>query len=91
MIKVLDNIAGWLYGLFGSTYTLPEPFNCKVDLNPFKSPWISIEDDIPDYHEEIVALSSFGKKEVIWRTIYSKEGFKEKGITHWFPMPEDPC
>ncbi len=91
MIKILDDIAGWLYGLFGSTHTLSEPFNCKVDLNHLTSPWIYIEDKIPDYYEEIITLSSFGKKEVVCLPSYSKELCKGKGITHWFPMPEDPC
>ena len=70
-----------------------------------KSPWISVEDDLPCNHEELLkSPKSYRTKPVIVRFDNNMHGFaymtkipnkwewfnKIKGITHWMPIPELP-
>ena len=70
-----------------------------------KSPWISVEDDLPCNHEELLkSQKSYRTKSVIVRFDNNMHGFlymskihnkwewydKIKGITHWMPIPELP-
>ena len=75
-----------------------------ADEHP-KSPWISVEDDLPCNHDELLkSHKSYRKKSVIVRFDNNMHGFlymskihnkwewydKIKGITHWMPIPELP-
>ena len=70
-----------------------------------KSPWISVEDDLPCNHEELLkSPKSYRTKAVIVRFDNNMHGFlymtnipnkwewadKIKVITHWMPIPELP-
>ena len=71
-----------------------------ADENP-KSPWISVEDDLPCNHEELITLDEKRTKYVIAKihcyTILSRM-YKLDGKWHWekdepmywFPIPESP-
>ena len=67
--------------------------------------WISVEDDLPCNHEELLkSPKSYRTKAVIVRFDNNMHGFlymtkipnkwewfnKIKGITHWMPIPELP-
>ena len=75
-----------------------------ADEHP-KSPWISVEDDLPCNHEELLkSPKSYRTKAVIVRFDNNMHGFlymtkihnkwewydKIKGITHWMPIPKSP-
>ena len=75
-----------------------------ADKNP-KSPWISVEDDLPCNHEELLKTpKSYRTKSVFVRFDNNMHGLmymtkipnkwewfnKIKGITHWMPIPELP-
>ena len=75
-----------------------------ADENP-KSPWISVEDDLPCNHEELLkSQESYRTKSVIVRFDNNLHGFaymikidnkwewlnEIKGITHWMPIPKLP-
>ena len=75
-----------------------------ADENP-KSPWISVEDDLPCNHEELLkSQESYRTKSVIVRFDNDLHGFAYmvkidnkwewlngiKGITHWMPIPKLP-
>lgn len=75
-----------------------------VDEN-IKSPWISVKDDLPCNHDELLkSQNSYRTKAVIVRFDNNMHGFlymtkihnkwewfdKIKGITHWMPIPELP-
>ena len=75
-----------------------------ADENP-KSPWISVEDDLPCNHEELLkSQESYRTKSVIVRFDNNLHGFAYmvkicnkwkwfngiKGITHWMPIPKLP-
>ena len=70
-----------------------------------KSPWISVEDDLPCNHEELLKTpKSYRTKSVFVRFDNNMHGLmymtkipnkwewfnKIKGITHWMPIPELP-
>ena len=71
-----------------------------ADKNP-KSPWISVKDDLPCNHEELITLDEKRTKYVIAKihcyTILSRM-YKLDGKWHWekdepmywFPIPESP-
>ena len=73
-----------------------------ADNHP-KSPWISVEDDLPCNHEELLkSQESYRTKSVIVRFDNNLHGFaymvkidnkwewlsRLDGITHWMPIPE---
>lgn len=72
-----------------------------ADNNP-KSPWISVEDDLPCNHEEL--LNPDGKEEtsyvvaiihgyIIMSRMYKLNGkwyWENDEPTHWFPIPKLP-
>lgn len=75
-----------------------------ADKNP-KSSWISVEDDLPCNHEELLKTpKSYRTKSVFVRFDNNMHGLmymtkipnkwewfnKIKGITHWMPIPELP-
>ena len=75
-----------------------------ADENP-KSPWISVEEDLPCNHEELLkSQESYRTKSVIVRFDNNLHGFAYmvkicnkwkwfngiKGITHWMPIPKLP-
>ena len=82
-------------------------FNKGIEFQKQKtnSPWISVEDDLPCNHEELLkSPKSYRTKSVIVRFDNNMHGFaymtkipnkwewfnKIKGITHWMPIPELP-
>ena len=69
-----------------------------ADSNP-KSPWISVDDDLPCYHEELKPNSYATYKVIVLLNdgriretymFYDKWCEYRKKITHWMPIPELP-
>ena len=71
-----------------------------ADKNP-KSPWISVDEDLPCYHEELLIGDTLTKGVITRNTdgsvdfslMYLNVEWKwmsEDKPTHWFPIPELP-
>lgn len=72
-----------------------------ADKNP-KSPWISVEDDLPCNHKELIRKNGFDTKRVIVvedggyhfdRMVFSNNEWDWAYATipsHWFPIPKLP-
>ena len=72
-----------------------------ADANP-KSPWISVEDDMPCNHKELIDFDIstamvFVKTKYSVGTDYMRlycdftwRWERYRGITHWMPIPEPP-
>lgn len=72
-----------------------------ADNNP-KSPWISVEDDLPCNHKELIECDIsttlvFVKTKYFVDTDYMRlymdftwRWERHRGITHWMPIPEPP-
>ena len=94
-------IASCAYGSRGSSidFTVGAKW---ADSHP-KSPWISVEDDLPCNHKELVSKGSSSTKRVIVIEdggyyfdcmVLSENGkwkwFYSFNPSHWFPIPEPP-
>lgn len=64
---------------------------------PVSSPWISVEERLPDPHVKVLGLFRDGPK--IASTSAAKPGHAwflydleawDTGVTHWMPLPEPP-
>ena len=76
-----------------------------ADSNP-KSPWISVEDDLPCNHEELIKTEGYYEKETIYVITINRYGIAEEnymiyrndrwewmyGVSNvvWMPIPELP-
>lgn len=71
-----------------------------ADNHP-KSPWISVEEDLPCNHKELLLDNGLMTKEVfvlinattpriILMTKFSEWDWVLANVTHWFPIPELP-
>ena len=69
-----------------------------ADEHP-KSPWISVDEDLPCYHEELMHNEVFTKKVIVLLNdgriretdmFYDKWCEYRKKITHWKPFIEPP-
>lgn len=94
-------IASCAYGSRGSSidFTVGAKW---ADSHP-KSPWISVDEDLPCNHEELVSKGSSSTKRVIVIEdggyyfdcmVLSENGkwewFYSFNPSHWFPIPEPP-
>ena len=94
-------IASCAYGSRGSSidFTVGAKW---ADSHP-KSPWISVDEDLPCNHEELVSKGSSSTKRVIVIEdggyyfdcmVLSENGkwkwFYSFNSSHWFPIPEPP-
>ena len=74
-----------------------------ADTYPKSSPWISVDEDLPCNHEELVSKGSSSTKRVIVIEdggyyfdcmVLSENGkwkwFYSFNPSHWFPIPEPP-
>lgn len=60
-----------------------------ADEHP-KSPWISVEERLPDYGKEVLVLYEYGGKILIQQSCYLGEidwGFGSSRILAWMPIP----
>ena len=71
-----------------------------ADANPKSSPWISVEDDLPHYHKELIESEASILETVlviVWNGVSAKIDYmyydnKEwkwchnKSVTHWMPI-----
>ena len=74
-----------------------------ADANP-KNPWISVEDELPYYHKELIQyyLGKPKTVEVVVKNRFSLsidymlldnerwQWMRNFGVTHWMPIPEPP-
>ena len=72
-----------------------------ADKNP-KSPWISVEDDLPCNHEELISpddkrdtlyVATVIRGHIIFSRMRKLEGkwfWENDEPTHWFPIPKSP-
>lgn len=72
-----------------------------ADDNP-KSPWISVDDDLPCNHEELISpddkrdtlyVVAVIRGHIIFSRMHKLEGkwfWENDEPTHWFPIPEPP-
>lgn len=90
-------IASCAYGSRGSSIDFTAGVKW-ADANP-KSPWISIKDDLPCNHEELIdgnvthpvfVRNKNDKYDVTVMAKFIKWDFIIGDITHWFPIPELP-
>ena len=71
-----------------------------ADANP-KSPWISVDDDLPCYHEELTHSNYTNRVLIAAKNGFVEVAFMSKienvwvwdipiKVTHWMPMPRLP-
>ena len=71
-----------------------------ADTNP-KSPWISVDDDLPCYHEELTHSNYTNRVLIAARNGFVEVAFMSKienvwvwdipiKVSHWMPMPGPP-
>ena len=71
-----------------------------ADANP-KSPWISVDDDLPCYHEELTHSNYTNRVLIAAKNGFVEVAFMSKienvwvwdipiKVTHWMPMPGLP-
>lgn len=95
--QIRQTAADWLryYHPTCTQDMLVEAFRCGAqwaDENP-KSPWISVEERLPEDDVEVIGITERGWVFLIWRN--ENEWYGEEyrdllwpDITHWMPIPE---
>lgn len=59
------------------------------DLPASPSPWISVEDALPDLYEPVLTTTSLGWCRIMSQSSGAKNKFPSE-VSHWMPLPQPP-